>query len=215
MNFFEKYVYLCKKKGMSPNGVAKVLGVSASAVTWWKKGRVPHPSTMKTLADYFQVSINYFNDDFEQKENAPLYEEQSNVQGVYTQNIHMIPVFESVSAGFGTMPIDYIIDYEACYISSPSEAKDTICIKVKGDSMYPKIEDNDLIQVHKQDCIDSGSIAVIMLDNEEALVKKVVYGENWLELHSINPMYKTMRFNGTDTKRVQVLGLVKKIIKIC
>lgn len=206
---------LLQEQGKSKKDLCAYIGVSATNFGNWVAGR--NVSFMKythKIAEYFNISVDCLLN-FEQKENAPLYEEQSNVQGVYTQNIHMIPVFESVSAGFGTMPIDYIIDYEACYISSPSEAKDTICIKVKGDSMYPKIEDNDLIQVHKQDCVDSGSIAVIMLDNEEALVKKVVFGENWLELHSINPMYKTMRFNGTDTKRVQVLGLVKKIIKIC
>jgi repressor LexA len=79
--------------------------------------------------------------------------------------------------------------------------------------MYPKIEDGDIIQVHKQDSVDSGSLAVVLVDGEEALVKKVVYGETWIELHSINPMYKTVRFNGADVLRVRVLGLVRKIIK--
>ena len=127
----------------------------------------------------------------------------------------MIPVFENVSAGFGTMAIDQIIDYEPLHISCAAEAKETILIKVIGDSMFPKIEDGDLIQVHKQTSVDSGSIAVIMIDGEDTLVKKIIYGETWIELHSINPMYKTIRFNYQDVLRVQILGLVKKIIKTC
>lgn len=49
-----------------------------------------------------------------------------------------------------------------------------------------------------------------MIDGEDTLVKKIIYGETWIELYSINPMYKTIRFNDQDVLRVQILGLVKK-----
>ena len=79
--------------------------------------------------------------------------------------------------------------------------------------MFPTIDDGDIIQVHKQTSVDSGSVAVVLIDGEEALVKKVVYGKEWIELHSFNPMYKIMRFNGRDVLRVRVVGLVKKVTK--
>ena len=79
--------------------------------------------------------------------------------------------------------------------------------------MYPKIEDGDLIQVRKQSTVESGRVGVVLIDGEEAFVKKIVYGETWIELHSFNPMYKTMRFNGSDALRIQILGVVKKVIK--
>ena len=125
----------------------------------------------------------------------------------------MIPLFENVSAGFGTLAINQVVDYIPLYFTSAAEAAETICIKVRGDSMFPKIEDGDIIQVHKCDSVDSGTIAVVLLDGEEGLVKRVEYGAAWLELHSINPMYKTMRFNGPDVNRVQILGEVKLIMK--
>jgi repressor LexA len=143
----------------------------------------------------------------------PPAREQANAIFLDQQNIHMIPLYESVSAGFGALAINDVIDYVPIYMTSPIEAAETLCIKVTGDSMYPKIEDGDIIQVHKQDSVDSGSIAVVLLDNEDGLVKKVLYGETWIELHSINPLYKTMRFNGSDVLRVRVLGKVNKIIK--
>ena len=66
---------------------------------------------------------------------------------------------------------------------------------------------------NKQTSVDSGSVAVVLLDGDEGLVKKVFYGADWIELHSINPMYPPVRFDGPDVMRIQVVGLVKKVIK--
>ena len=59
----------------------------------------------------------------------------------------------------------------------------------------------------------SRTLAVVLVDGEEGFVKKVVYGSDWIELHSFNPAYKTMRFTGADVQRISVVGLVKKVIK--
>lgn len=139
--------------------------------------------------------------------------EGSNLIPLSPNHIYSIPVVESVSAGFGVLAIDDVIDYIPLYITSSAEADETVCIKVKGDSMYPKIENGDIIQVHKQTDVDSGSIAVVCLEDEEFLVKKVQYGHNWIELHSINPTYPPLRFEGPDALKIQIVGLVKKIIK--
>ena len=91
--------------------------------------------------------------------------------------------------------------------------EETICITIKGDSMSPKIENGDVAVVHKQTSVDSGSIAVILVDGEEGYIKKVVYGSDWVELVSLNPDYPTRRFEGNDLLRLSVVGLVKQIIK--
>lgn len=138
-----------------------------------------------------------------------IYDERSNIAAeIDSGSIYRIPVFESVSAGFGAYASDEILDYIPVVIKNPYDVEDTLAIKVKGDSMYPKIEDGDIIIVRKQTSVDSGSIAVLLLDGEEGLVKKVVYGSDWIELHSINPEYKTKRFDGRDVMRLQVVGLV-------
>lgn len=135
--------------------------------------------------------------------------EHSNLSGVIpSQNIYQIPVFASVSAGFGAYASNDILEYIPMVIDNPYDADDTIGIRVCGDSMYPKIEDGDIIVVRKQDSVDSGDIAVLLLDGEEGLVKKVVYGETWIELHSFNPEYKTRRFENEEVLRLRVVGLV-------
>lgn len=139
--------------------------------------------------------------------------EKSNISAVFNEHIHMVPVFESVSAGFGAYADDYIVEYCPFIINSEREAAETIAIRVTGDSMSPKIEDGDIIRVHKQESVDSGSIAVVLLDGEEGLVKKVVYGDDWIELHSINPYYPPRRFEGEDVLRLRVVGLVKGVFR--
>ena len=207
-----RIIGLLKEKKISKREFCEYLNVSPSNFGNWVSGR--NTSYMKyihAIASFFDVSIDYLLG----KENATLDADKTNIIDLSQNNVFMIPVFESVSAGFGAYANDVITDYEPLYVKSSAEARDTICIKVKGDSMYPLIDDGDIIQVHKQTSVDSGSIAVVLLDNEEALVKKVVYGETWIELHSINPMYKTMRFENENVLRLKVLGHVKKIIKIC
>lgn len=138
---------------------------------------------------------------------------QSNAVFLDSKKIYLIPVYETVSAGFGSIADDNIVDYTPLYFSDPGEADESICIKVKGDSMYPKIEDGDIIQVHRQDFADNGALAVVLVDGEEALVKRIEYGRDRLELHSINPMYPPRRFTGSNVELVRILGVVRKIIK--
>lgn len=79
--------------------------------------------------------------------------------------------------------------------------------------MFPKIEDGDSVVVRKQTSVDSGTVAVVMIDGEDGVVKKVTYGDDWIELHSFNPMYPVRRFEGADVQRLSVVGKVTKIIK--
>lgn len=55
--FWKNYELLCINKGESPNAVAKKLNISSGSVTWWKKGKVPHNSTIVKIANYFNVPV--------------------------------------------------------------------------------------------------------------------------------------------------------------
>lgn len=135
-----------------------------------------------------------------------------NVEVSDVNRIYSVPVFDSVSAGFGAYADSCAVDYRPTYISNPSDFENYLWINVKGNSMYPKIEDGDRILVHRQDSVDNGSVAVVMID-DEAVVKKVKYGKNWVELHSFNPDYPVRRFEDEDLLRLRVVGLVKEVSK--
>lgn len=200
--------YIRKKANITQQKLAEEIGVSRSAISMWETDICqPDYDTMIRLADYFGVTTDELLG-----LNPNRYDDiPPSSLNIETSDIHMVPVFDSVSAGFGAYASDYIVDYAPAIIKAGAE--DYIYINVKGDSMFPKIEEGDRILVRRQTSVDSGSIAVVLIDGEEGVVKKVTYGDDWIELHSINPMYPIRRFEGQEVMRLKVLGLVKQIVK--
>ncbi|MGN0107136.1 MAG: LexA family protein [Hominilimicola sp.] len=122
-----------------------------------------------------------------------------------------IPVIGRVAAGTGCFAENNIIDYEPIEANDVRDGEDYAFLRVVGDSMYPEFKEGDLVLVRCQTSVDSGSFAVVIIDNEDGVIKRVVYDKDFIELQSINPMYPPRRFEGNDVMRVRVFGLVKAI----
>lgn len=58
--FYDKFVQLCTKKGVPPTKVAAEIGLNKSAASGWKKGATPTDVTIRRLAEYFDVDVDYF-----------------------------------------------------------------------------------------------------------------------------------------------------------
>lgn len=128
-------------------------------------------------------------------------------------NVYNIPVFDSVSAGFGRYADSSPKDFVPTYLPYGAAPDEYVRINVSGDSMSPLIDDGSQILVRLQPTVDNGSIAVVLVDGEEAFVKRFNYGMNWVELESVNPYYPVKRFENSDITRVTVLGAVKEVTK--
>ncbi len=124
----------------------------------------------------------------------------------------------TVCAGYNGMvneiPTGKKIEIPASMISGGNK-DDYFVLRVSGNSMYPKLLEGDTILCKRCDGVDSGDLAVILYNGDEATVKKVTYitGQNWLELIPINPEYPTKRIEGTDLEQCRVLGKVVKLIR--
>lgn len=57
--FWENFYNLCLQKGVSPNAAAKEMNISSGTVTEWKNGREPQNATLRKVADYFGVTVDY------------------------------------------------------------------------------------------------------------------------------------------------------------
>ena len=57
--FYDRFVYLCKQKGVSPTRAALDAGISKSLVTKWKTNKVqdPSPDVLRKLAKYFYITV--------------------------------------------------------------------------------------------------------------------------------------------------------------
>ena len=57
MSFYNNLEELCKKKKITLAALARELGLSNSATTYWKRGSIPKYETLKKIADYFEVRV--------------------------------------------------------------------------------------------------------------------------------------------------------------
>lgn len=66
--FVDQVEKLCRKEGISITRLAQELGLGKATASGWRKGAQPHPKTIKKIANYFNVSPEYFNQcDVEEK----------------------------------------------------------------------------------------------------------------------------------------------------
>jgi repressor LexA len=194
------------EKGLTQTELAEKLGYkSKSSVAHIEKGRDIPRSLVVTLSEILDTTPAYI---------MGWTDEKSNVASVLPPKLYRVPLYESVSAGFGAYADSQIREYYEVYVESPCVAKNTIAIRVKGDSMYPKIEDGDTILVQRDADVKSGDIGVALID-DDAFVKKVEYDPKALRLISINPEYPPKVFQGKEADRVRIVGRVYRIIKEC
>ena len=93
-------------------------------------------------------------------------------------------------------------------IGSVSEEMD-LAFSYLDEVLYARIFDGDLLFVRKQDSVDDGEIAVVLID-DEATVKRVYFNreDGILTLMPENPTYKPMRYMGRELDRIRILGKV-------
>lgn len=103
--FFDIYQNLCREKGLSVNAVAKNLFISSGAVSEWKKGRIPRNSTLKKIAEFFDVSTDYLlgtQKGEDQETKKPLPENEERLKQLY-----------DMTAGLSDADIDIVTAFVA------------------------------------------------------------------------------------------------------
>ena len=112
-----------------------------------------------------------------------------------------VPVYGRVAAGIPIEAIENIIDYE----DIPDTWSGTFgAMRVKGDSMAPRILDGDTIIVKRQDDADSGDIVVAIVNGEDATVKKLIKHPDGITLQAFNPAYEPMYFSKENMAEIPV-----------
>ena len=86
-------------------------------------------------------------------------------------------------------------------------------LKVKGDSMIPRILEGDVVIVRQQSSAESGDIVIAKVDGEDATCKKLVKHENGISLVPYNSAYEPMYFSTEEiiTKPVKIIGKVVEL----
>lgn len=117
-----------------------------------------------------------------------------------------LPMLGNVACG---EPVFANEEHDA-YIDVDLDIAADFCLTVKGDSMInARIFDGDILFVKKQDTVNDGEIAVVLIE-DEATVKRVYYDKenNILTLMPENPIHKPMRFEGEKLNQIRILGKI-------
>ncbi len=189
--------------------IASLIGVNKTTVMRWENGhttRIARP-TLDLLARHFGVSPSWLAG-VPDAEQQPPVETWIERHAIPLDPFSKAPILGSVRAGYGGAVFEEIIGYEPVQQSSLQRGEAYFWLSVTGDSMEPSLYEGDLVLVRKQTSVDNGRMAVVLIGGEEGLVKKVFYGPDWIELHSLNPAYPVRRFEGPDVVQVAVIGLV-------
>lgn len=192
---------LREEKEMTQAELGKALEISPSAIGMYEQGRrTPDIPTLKKIASYFNVSLDYLLGNSP----AKAAQQQSAGRGV------RIPVLGRVVAGIPLDAIEEIIDYEEIP-KSMAATGEFFALQVKGDSMLPTLKDGDVVIVKKQPTVDSGDIAIILVNGNEATVKEVKESPGGITLIGHNVAVYTPQFYSNEEIKslpVQVLGKV-------
>jgi repressor LexA len=123
-----------------------------------------------------------------------------------------IPVYGKVSAGIPLDAIEDIIDFEEIP-EHWENSYEYFALKVSGDSMEPRMYSGDVIIVRKQSDINSGDIAVILVNGQDATIKKVIKSHNGITLQPLNFKYQPVFYSNDDIEKlpVAILGRVVEL----
>lgn len=123
-----------------------------------------------------------------------------------------IPVLCYVRAGIPVEAIEEILDYEEI-TEEMSRTGDFFGLQIRGDSMEPKFSEGDVVIVRQQETVENGEIAVVLINGDDATVKKFYRTDAGIQLVATNPSYDPLFYTPQEvnTLPVRVLGKVVEL----
>ena len=199
---------LRENKGLSQAAFAAEIGVGQSTVGSWENGaRKPNLDTMKKLAAYFDIPVAVLLDDDSSRKNPPIHRRK----GV------RIPVYGDTAAG---VPILAIEDFDSDdpddweeITEDMARSGDYIALRIKGDSMEPRMKTGDIVIVRLQPDIETGDVAIVRVNGDSATCKKIKKTPQGLWLISFNPDYEPMFYSPKEIEELPV-AIIGKVVEL-
>ena len=103
---------------------------------------------------------------------------------------------------------DYFNEEKELYVEAGANIRADFCLKAKGDSMIgARIYDGDIVFIRKQEMVNNGEIAAVIIDDEATLKRVNYYPEkNLLILKAENSNYEDLVYTGEQLDHVIILG---------
>ena len=187
--------------------LADYVGVSANTVTSWCAGqKVPRMDKLDMICNFFRVERS---DLLQPREESNVPQPQ-----LCALDVIKIPLLGRVVAGDPREAIQEADEFLYIPAMNHRRSEDFFALRVCGESMEPNLMDGDIAIVHIQPDVDSGQIAVVLIDNQDSTVKRVFISQDGITLVADNPAVFQPRFFSNDdclTLPVRILGRVISI----
>lgn len=179
--------------GLTLLDVANLLGVKEATVQRYESGEIKNPKheTILKMAKIFKCSPSYL---------MGWDDEILPPDAMYISR-KKLPLLGEIAAGIPTYAQE-----EIEYYSPQDDGGADFCLRVHGDSMTGVgIKDGDIVFIKKQETVDDGDIAAVLID-DEATLKRVYQSPDSITLVAENPKYKPMVYTKKQGKIIRILG---------
>lgn len=203
-NYFAKNLkYIRKKHRLTQEAFAKKVGLTRSSVNNYENQiSEPNLEIIKKIMDTFEITDNIAFDDLQFKDSdiEPYNLDKATIK---------IPVLGVIPAGTPMEAIEDILDY----IEIPKDwlrgGKEYFALKLKGDSMFPKYNDGDIVIFKKTPDCNSGDEVCVMVNGFDATFKRLLKHDSGITLQPLNPAYDIKIYSNEDVKNlpIRVLGV--------
>lgn len=222
MSLKEMGAYLKKlreNKGLTTREVYELSKVSNSYLSLVENGhRRASAVVLKKLApvygvDYLDLYVKAGYADLAEYEKNEMLKKIGAIP-ISDIDVINIPLLGTVKAGYDYLAQENVIDYISFKVDG-TDKENYYALNVVGDSMTPLFDDGDTVIVHKQDDFENGDNCVVLINGEEATIKKVYKDNTGIELKAVNPYYPPRVFSKEDIKDlpVKIIGVVEKSIR--
>ena len=215
--FSDRFKQLRTEHRLSQQNLADQLGFSKSSVNMYERGeREPGLESMETIADYFNVDLDYLmgrsdipnRNDWLKSINKSVVVEPSQPQmkfdNIIPISIKRFPLLGDIACGKPIMANEE----KELYVEAGANISADFCSRAKGDSMIgARIYDGDIVFIKKQEMVDNGEIAAVIIE-DEATLKRVNYfpEKNLLILKAENSKYEDLVYTGEQLDHIIILG---------
>ncbi len=193
------YYMLLNKKNRTD--VCSDLDIPYSTFTDWCNAKIyPRIDKIELLANYFDIK----------KSDLVENKEKTDKLG---KPVVTIPLLGTVKAGYDYMAQENwegTVDVEK---SIAGNGEDYFALRVKGDSMFPVLVENDIVVVKRQNDFENGDIVVAIINGDEATIKKAKKSEAGILLQPFNNNYEPLIFTNEEIRNLPVIiiGIVKQL----
>ena len=201
------------RKNLSLEEVANKIGTTSRQLSLWENGHdynLDIETTLK-LSELYNVDFNWLaGSNINNEGISDNLQELNKAIPLSELNKIEIPVLGIVKAGYDYLADENIIGHVFLDFK-PSDPENYYALQVTGDSMEPLFSDGDIAIVHKQDSFDSGNTCIVLINGDEATVKKVVRMDDGIDLIAMNPYYPVRHFNKNEMDEIPVKVIGKVI----